>query len=183
MDYLVEDARYVRDFVIWLRFRDGTTGEVDLSRELWGTVFEPLRDVEYFKRFTVHPELKTLVWPNGGESRLKPCAERDFALPGRLVEFDGRRSHIYCTGQGSPTILLESGLDDRGSWGWDHLRAALSQVSRVCAYDRAGTIWSEPREGPRDAERIAGELHALRPCPPALGEAVDHRAIATRPDR
>jgi hypothetical protein len=73
-----------RDFVIWLRFRDGTTGEVDLSRELWGTVFEPLRDVEYFKRFTVHPELKTLVWPNGadfapefhdavrGESRLKP---------------------------------------------------------------------------------------------------------------
>jgi len=38
-----------------------------LSRELWGTVFEPLRDVEYFKRFTVHPELKTLVWPNGAE--------------------------------------------------------------------------------------------------------------------
>ena len=52
-------------------------------------------------------------------------------------------------------------MDDRGSWGWDHLRDELSQVSRVCAYDRAGIIWSEPREGPRDAERIADELHAL----------------------
>jgi len=94
-------------------------------------------------------------------------AEWDFPPPGRLVEFDGRSSHIYCTGQGSPTILLESGLDDRGSWGWDHLRDDLSRVSRVCAYDRAGTTWSERREGPRDredprdAERIADELHAL----------------------
>lgn len=88
-------------------------------------------------------------------------AERDFPPPGRLVEFGGRLSHMYCTGVGSPTILLESGLDDRGSWGWDHLRDDLSQVSRVCAYDRAGMIWSEPREEPRDADRIADELHSL----------------------
>ncbi len=88
-------------------------------------------------------------------------ATRDFPPPGRLVELDGRHSHIHCTGSGSPTILLESGLDDRGSWGWDHMLDELSQVSRVCAYDRAGIIWSEPREGPRDAERIADELHAL----------------------
>ncbi|NNG16701.1 MAG: alpha/beta hydrolase [Gemmatimonadales bacterium] len=88
-------------------------------------------------------------------------AERDFPPPGRLVEIDGRLSHIHCTGRGTPTILLESGLDDRGSWGWDHILDELSQVSRVCTYDRAGIIWSEPREGPRDAERIAGELHAI----------------------
>jgi len=88
-------------------------------------------------------------------------AERDFPPPGRLVEVDGRRSHIHCTGTGSPTILLESGLDDRGSWGWADIRDELSQVSRVCAYDRAGMLWSEPREEPRDAERIAGELHAI----------------------
>ena len=88
-------------------------------------------------------------------------AKRDFPPPGRLVEIDGRLSHLYCTGHGSPTILLESGLDDRGSWSWAGIRDELSQVSRVCAYDRAGTLWSEPREGPRDAERIAGELHAL----------------------
>ena len=45
MDYDVMEARYVRDFVVWLRFRDGTAGEVDLGPELWGPVFEPLRDV------------------------------------------------------------------------------------------------------------------------------------------
>jgi hypothetical protein len=67
MDYDVFEARYVRDYVVWLRFRDGTSGEVDLGRELWGEVFEPLRDPAYFKRFTVHPELLTLVWPNGAD--------------------------------------------------------------------------------------------------------------------
>lgn len=88
-------------------------------------------------------------------------AERDFPPPGRLVEIDGRRSHIHCTGTGSPTILLESGLDTRGSMSWAGIRDELSRVSRVCAYDRAGVMWSEARGGPRDAERIAGELHAL----------------------
>ncbi|MEX1183582.1 MAG: alpha/beta hydrolase [Gemmatimonadota bacterium] len=88
-------------------------------------------------------------------------AKRDFPPPGLLVEIDGRQSHIYCTGHGSPTIILESGLDDRGSWSWAGIRDELSLMSRVCAYDRAGTVWSEPREGPRDAERIAGELHTL----------------------
>jgi len=67
MDYDVLEAKYVRDYVIWLRFRDGTAGEVDLRDELWGEVFEPLKDVEYFKKFTVHPEFETLVWPNGAD--------------------------------------------------------------------------------------------------------------------
>lgn len=97
-------------------------------------------------------------------------ATRDFPPPGRLVEIDGRRSHIHCTGTGSPTILLESGLDDRGSRGWADIQDELSQISRVCAYDRAGFLWSEPREEPRDAERIARELHAIlsaaREAPP-----------------
>jgi hypothetical protein len=67
MDYHVMEAKYVGGYVIWLRFRDGTAGEVDLSRELWGEVFEPLRDLEYFKRFTIDPEGRTLVWPNGAD--------------------------------------------------------------------------------------------------------------------
>lgn len=64
MDSDVIEARYLRDHVVWLRFRDGTTGEVDLGPELSGEVFEPLRDPEYFKRFTIHPQCATLVWPN-----------------------------------------------------------------------------------------------------------------------
>ena len=67
MDYDVIEARYVRDHVLWLRFRDGTSGEVDLSTELHGAVFEPLRDPRFFRQFRLDPEFDTLVWPNGAD--------------------------------------------------------------------------------------------------------------------
>ena len=53
----IADARYVERHTIWLRFADGTEGEV----------FEPLKDKEYFKAFRLHPELRTVVWPNGAD--------------------------------------------------------------------------------------------------------------------
>lgn len=67
MDYIVVEARYVRDYVVWLKFRDGTFGEIDLERELWGEVFEPLKDLEYFRSFRLDPELGTVSWPNGAD--------------------------------------------------------------------------------------------------------------------
>jgi len=66
MPRLVE-ARYVRDFVIWLRWSDGSEGEVDLAGELHGRVFEPLKDRDYFRSFIASPEMHTLVWPNGAD--------------------------------------------------------------------------------------------------------------------
>ncbi len=63
----VVDARYVRDYVIWLRFNDGLAGEVDLQDELDGPVFEPLRQLETFRSVRLHPELHTIVWPNGAD--------------------------------------------------------------------------------------------------------------------
>ena len=67
MDYDVLEARYVSGHTVWLRFRDGTQGEVDLRPELEGPVFEPLLDPAYFKAFTVHPLFQTMVWPNGAD--------------------------------------------------------------------------------------------------------------------
>jgi hypothetical protein len=63
----VVEASYVRDFVIHIRFADGTSGDVDLEQELDGPIFEPLRDREYFSKFGVHPELHTITWPNGAD--------------------------------------------------------------------------------------------------------------------
>lgn len=63
----VIEARHVAGHTVWLRFSDGAEGEVDLSRELYGEVFEPLKDVEYFHKLQVHPELRTVVWPNGAD--------------------------------------------------------------------------------------------------------------------
>jgi hypothetical protein len=67
MPYDVIEARHVAGFVLWLRFRDGTAGEIDLGPELHGPVFEPLRDPVVFGAFQVHPEFQTLVWPNGAD--------------------------------------------------------------------------------------------------------------------
>ncbi len=63
----IVDARYLEGHAIWLRFSDGAEGEVNLETELEGEVFEPLKDTEYFKAFKLHPELRTVVWPNGAD--------------------------------------------------------------------------------------------------------------------
>jgi hypothetical protein len=60
----VVEARYVSNYVVWLRFNDGLAGEVDLGSELEGEVFEPLRDPAVFRTVRLHPELGTIVWPN-----------------------------------------------------------------------------------------------------------------------
>lgn len=67
MDYDVLDAQYRGGYTVWLRFRDGTAGEIDLQPELYGPVFEPLRDPAVFRQFTIHPDFQTLVWPNGAD--------------------------------------------------------------------------------------------------------------------
>jgi len=68
MDYDVVEARYIAGHVMWLRFRDGTSGEIDLAPALRGPIFEPLRDPAVFSQFLIHPEFHTLVWPNGADS-------------------------------------------------------------------------------------------------------------------
>lgn len=61
----VVEATYVADHRVLLKFNDGTQGEVDLSQSLAGPIFEPLRDVAYFRRFAL--EGHTLTWPNGAD--------------------------------------------------------------------------------------------------------------------
>jgi len=67
MDYDVIEARYLGGYAIWLRFRDNRSGEIDLGKELYGPVFEPLRDPDVFAQFQIHPEFHTLTWPNGAD--------------------------------------------------------------------------------------------------------------------
>ncbi len=80
--------------------------------------------------------------------------------PGKIYSVNGHDMHLYCTGQGSPTIVLEAG-GGNGMLKWAKVQPELSKTTRVCSYDRAGFGWSTPVPGPRDADTIAGELHAL----------------------
>ncbi|MDP3718077.1 MAG: DUF2442 domain-containing protein [Acidobacteriota bacterium] len=67
MNYHIVEARHVRAHTLWLRFRDGTAGEIDLAPELLGPVMEPLKDVAFFATFAIHPEFHTLTWSNGAD--------------------------------------------------------------------------------------------------------------------
>lgn len=73
------ETRYKDGYTIWIRFADGVSGDVDLQNELWGEVFEPLKQLSEFQKFRVDEELQTLVWPNGADfapeflySKLRP---------------------------------------------------------------------------------------------------------------
>ena len=63
----LREAKYRRDYCIWLKFADGVEGEVNLEPELWGEVFQPLRDKARFAEFHLDAELGTIVWPNGAD--------------------------------------------------------------------------------------------------------------------
>ena len=67
MDYDVLEAKYLGGYRIWLRFRDGTRGDVDLQRWIQGPVFEPLKDPDFFRRFSIDRKICTIVWPNGAD--------------------------------------------------------------------------------------------------------------------
>ena len=79
---------------------------------------------------------------------------------GRLYTVDGYKMHLYCTGEGSPTIVLDAGLGN-DSLIWADVQPALSKTTRVCSYDRAGFGWSDLQPAPRDADRITDQLHTL----------------------
>ncbi|MGE0560056.1 MAG: DUF2442 domain-containing protein [Burkholderiales bacterium] len=61
------EAKYRRDYCIWLKFADGVEGEVDLEGEPCGDVFEPLKDKIRFAEFVLDGELDTVVWPGGAD--------------------------------------------------------------------------------------------------------------------
>ena len=67
MKYHILDATYVSEYTLRLRFRDGMEGEIDLAHILEGEVFTQLRDLAEFRKFSIHPEFHTLVWPNGAD--------------------------------------------------------------------------------------------------------------------
>ena len=63
----VINAKYIDNYRIWVEFNDATTGIADLNDELWGSIFEPLKDVNVFKKFHISDTMKTISWENGAD--------------------------------------------------------------------------------------------------------------------
>ncbi len=86
--------------------------------------------------------------------------ERRFPQRGRFVLAESIRMNIDCSGQGSPTVILESGSGGP-SVDWLMVQPEIAKFSRVCSYDRAGYGWSDSGPEPRSSLQIAYELKQL----------------------
>lgn len=91
----------------------------------------------------------------------RAATRRAFPPPGRMVDIGGHQLHIACEGAGSPTVILEAGQGALGSLTWTAIKSQVAEFVRVCSYDRAGLLWSDPGPTPRVSTTIAAELQAL----------------------
>jgi pimeloyl-ACP methyl ester carboxylesterase len=86
------------------------------------------------------------------------------ALSGRfsgLVDIGDRSLWLSCLGEGSPTVILESGSPFMGAGDWYGVQADVAEVTHVCAYDRANVGSSDPAPAPRSVQQMAEDLDAL----------------------
>jgi hypothetical protein len=109
----ITDVKVIEPFVVLVTFADGTRRPVNVEPVLWGPVFEPLRDYEFFCKARFDPELGTVIWPN--EADLAP----EFLLEhGQLV---------------APSRFRTAGRKpERESLGWD----GVTQGDRARALDQ-----------------------------------------------
>jgi pimeloyl-ACP methyl ester carboxylesterase len=79
---------------------------------------------------------------------------------GRSVDIGGRSLNIYCSGTGSPAVILSTGNAQPG-YAWSHIQPEIAKFTRTCWFDRAGEGWSDPGPFPRTSEATARDLHEL----------------------
>jgi pimeloyl-ACP methyl ester carboxylesterase len=92
--------------------------------------------------------------PSPSPDQLEP-----YTHPQKLVEVaPGRRLNLYCTGSGSPTVVMDAGFK-ASAWFWVFVQPAVAGLTRVCSYDRAGEDWSDPGPLPRTSSAIVADLH------------------------
>jgi pimeloyl-ACP methyl ester carboxylesterase len=95
----------------------------------------------------------------GFETFMRWQVSRKYPVSGKLVDVGGRKIQIDCRGKGSPTVVLESGIDNLGSLNWAAVHDEIAQTTRVCAYSRAGILWSDPNKGTVDYKSVVQDLH------------------------
>jgi pimeloyl-ACP methyl ester carboxylesterase len=94
------------------------------------------------------------------ESYRKYRNQRLYPAPGELYQVGEHKMHLWCEGQGEPTIVLDAGAGMFSS-GWRWVMPEISPATRVCAFDRSGLGWSEPAPPPYDGISATIELNEL----------------------
>ena len=65
--HFVKDVKYVSEYKLLLTFEDGVVKIVDMKPHLEGEIFEPLKDIDYFKTVRVNLDIDTIVWENDAD--------------------------------------------------------------------------------------------------------------------
>jgi pimeloyl-ACP methyl ester carboxylesterase len=94
---------------------------------------------------------------------LVPVADvgNDYVKPHERVDVGGgRRMNLFCLGEGSPTVVFDSGLSDWSST-WALIQPAVAKKTRACSYDRPGMGYSDASTAPRTPQAAVDDLHAL----------------------
>lgn len=84
---------------------------------------------------------------------------KKYPPPGQLVDIGNRKLHLHCQGSGDVTVILEDGLGPAGSLAWVKVQLGVATFARVCSYDRAGIMWSDPSPHPPAPNQVAEDLH------------------------
>jgi len=112
-----------------------------------------------------------------------------YTRPQQLVDVGGgRRLNLYCRGEGSPTVVFDSGLGD-STVAWALVQPAIAKKTRTCSYDRAGLGFSDaakrPNDAKNDAEDLQALLHAAHVAPPYIlvGHSAAGMAVRVFADR
>ena len=90
---------------------------------------------------------------------MRARVKREYPPSGQMVDIGGRHIQLDCRGSGSPTVVLESGLDTFGSLSWVAVHDSIAKTSRTCAYSRAGVMWSDAVSDAFDTKSVAHDLH------------------------
>jgi pimeloyl-ACP methyl ester carboxylesterase len=94
------------------------------------------------------------------EALARRSAAAQYPPHGQMVDIGGRKIHLDCRGTGAPTVILEAGLGTGGTIDWTLVHDRIAAITRTCAYDRAGIMWSDPKPTPQHAATVVEDLHA-----------------------
>jgi pimeloyl-ACP methyl ester carboxylesterase len=83
-----------------------------------------------------------------------------FPQVGRSIDIGGRTLNLFCSGDGTPTVILESGWTAPG-YSWVRVQREIAPNAKACWYDRAGYGWSDPGPNPNWSDSAARDLHTL----------------------
>src|SRR5438876_7081942 len=135
-----------------------------IALAVWMTVQARRNLPSLARRLVLYPLFAGLVVAGvgGGYETVQEQIDRSAtAMPGQMVDVGGHRLYMHCTGSGSPTVVLVSGLAETSVYWGGWIAPAIARNTTVCAYDRAGQGWSDPPASPQDGVAVATDLHTL----------------------